>query len=360
MILIPKMNKRQESILEYIDQLGQASVSQLFALIQKQTSAISKITINRDLKKFLQDGCIVQKGAGRSVVYSISPTYAVLKPIDVKQYFAKEIDERHIHETFQFDIFSHLQHLFTDAEMTHLQTLQQMYQHKKALFPPDALKKEFERLTIDLSWKSSKIEGNTYTLLETERLIREHQESSGHTKEEAVMILNHKKAFEYIHQHRSQFQEISHRKIEQVHSMLIENLGAARNVRNVIVRITGTNYRPIDNAFQIQEALEQTCDRINAEKNPFAKALIALVMIAYIQPFVDGNKRTSRLMGNAMLLAFDCCPLSYRTVDEMEYKKALLLFYEQNNISYFKQLFIEQVDFAVRHYFGSSPTDSNY
>jgi len=78
-----------------------------------------------------------------------------------------------------------------------------------------------------------------------------------------------------------------------------------------------------------------------------------MLLIAYIQPFEDGNKRTSRLMGNAVLLAHDICPLSYRSVKDSEYKKAVLLFYEQNNISYFKQLFIEQFKFAVNNYFGA-------
>ncbi|MBU4057052.1 Fic family protein, partial [Patescibacteria group bacterium] len=81
------------------------------------------------------------------------------------------------------------------------------------------------------------------------------------------------------------------------------------------------------------------------------KAVIAMILIAYIQPFEDGNKRTSRLTGNAILMAHDICPLSYRNMDEVEYKKAVILFYEQNNIGYFKKLFIEQFEFAVKNYF---------
>ena len=115
--------------------------------------------------------------------------------------------------------------------------------------------------------------------------------------------------------------------------------------------ITGTKYRPLDNQFQVREALEKTCLLVNDEKDPLAKALLLSVMIAYIQPFEDGNKRTSRLMGNAILIAYDMCPLSYRSVDEVEYKKAVILFYEQNNINYFKQLFVEQFEFAVGNYF---------
>ena len=90
---------------------------------------------------------------------------------------------------------------------------------------------------------------------------------------------------------------------------------------------------------------------INKFNDPFAKALAAVAMISYIQPFEDGNKRTGRILGNAILLAHDVCPLSYRSVDELEYKKAILLFYEQNNLSYFKKLFMEQYEFAVNTYF---------
>ncbi len=75
-------------------------------------------------------------------------------------------------------------------------------------------------------------------------------------------------------------------------------------------------------------------------------------VVTDIQPFVDGNKRTSRLSGNAILQSFDSCPLSYRSMDEVEYKKAILLFYEQNNISYFKELFLKQFEFAMENYFG--------
>jgi len=93
------------------------------------------------------------------------------------------------------------------------------------------------------------------------------------------------------------------------------------------------------------------CRLINAKKNGFEKALLAVVLISYIQPFEDGNKCTGRMLSNAILLAYDACPLSYRSVDSLDYKKAMLLFYEQNNVSAFKRLFIEQNVFAVNNYF---------
>jgi Fic family protein len=132
---------------------------------------------------------------------------------------------------------------------------------------------------------------------------------------------------------------------------LIKELGVDRNIRTRRVGITGTNYRPLDNEFQIREALQQTCDLINKRKNIFEKTLLALVLLSYIQAFSDGNKRIARIAGNALLIANKHCPISFRSVDAVHYKKAILLFYEQNNLSAFKQIFIHQFKFAVGNYF---------
>ena len=93
------------------------------------------------------------------------------------------------------------------------------------------------------------------------------------------------------------------------------------------------------------------CILINSKDNGFEKALLAVALISYIQPFEDGNKRTGRMVSNALLIAEDVCPLSYCSVDSIDYKKAMLLFYEQNNLAAFKQIFIEQVEFSVKNYF---------
>ena len=88
-----------------------------------------------------------------------------------------------------------------------------------------------------------------------------------------------------------------------------------------------------------------------ARENIFEKALLVLLLLSYIQPFYDGNKRTARIVSNAILIANGYCPISFRTVDSIDYKMAMLLFYEQNSISVFKRIFIEQFEFAVATYF---------
>lgn len=165
------------------------------------------------------------------------------------------------------------------------------------------------------------------------------------------MVLNHKTALDYVLQSPEYFQQLSVSKIEEVHRLLTSGLQVASGIRQGMVGIVGTNYRPLDNGYQIKEALQHLISTVNQTENPVEKALVAVLMIAYIQPFEDGNKRTSRILGNALLLADDYCPLSYRSVDEIEYKKGIILFYEQNNDSYFKQLFLEQFRQAVKKYF---------
>ncbi|MBR5689883.1 MAG: Fic family protein, partial [Prevotella sp.] len=236
-------------------------------------------------------------------------------------------------------------------EMQLLNDLQSQFSANFAQLTDEQKRREMERLGIDLSWKSSQIEGNTYSLLETERLLKEKQTAAGKTKEEAIMLLNHKDALDFIVANPDYLAQLTIAHIEDIHSLLIKELGVDRNIRNRRVGITGTNYRPIDNEFQIREALQQTCDLVNSRSNVFEKALFVLVLLSYIQAFNDGNKHVARITSNAILIANGYCPISFRTVDSIEYKKAMLLFYEQNNISAFKQIFIDQFRFAVETYF---------
>lgn len=182
-------------------------------------------------------------------------------------------------------------------------------------------------------------------------LLKDKVEAKGKRREEAIMLLNHKEALKAIVERPDWFKTISLARIEDVHSVLIEGLGVERNLRHIRVGISGTNYRPLEVESQIREAVDDMCNLVNGKADPYEKALLTLLLIAYIQPFSDGNKRTSRLMSNAQLIANGVCPLSFRTVEANDYRAALLLFYEQNNVSAFKRMFLEQVEFAVREYF---------
>lgn len=318
------------------------------------TKAPSDSTMKRLLSAAVKEGNIETVGRGPATKYKLTPQAHVTMPLDLATYFDKDIDEREVQESFNFDLIRDVLpkvEIFTKEELEVLNAAQMEFKKNTEGMTELEYRKEMERLGVDLSWKSSQIEGNTYSLLETERLLKDKQMASGKTKEEAIMLLNHKDALDFVLDVPDYLKELSVHRIENLHSILTKELEVDSNIRHRRVGITGTNYRPLDNEFQIREALEDTCTLVNGKDNVFEKALLTLVLLSYIQAFVDGNKRTARITSNAVLIANGYCPISFRTVDSIDYKKAMLMFYEQNNIAAFKKIFIEQFLFAVKTYF---------
>ena len=318
------------------------------------TKAPSDSTMKRLLSAAVKEGNIETAGRGPATKYKLTPQAHVTMPLDLATYFDKDIDEREVQESFNFDLIRDVLpkvEIFTKEELEVLNDAQMEFEKNTEGMTELEYRKEMERLGVDLSWKSSQIEGNTYSLLETERLLKDKQTASGKTKEEAIMLLNHKDALDFVLDIPDYLKELSVHRIEDIHSILTKELEVERNIRHRRVGITGTNYRPLDNEFQIREALEDTCTLVNGKDNVFEKAFLTLVLLSYIQAFVDGNKRTARITSNAVLIANGYCPISFRTVDSIDYKKAMLMFYEQNNIAAFKKIFIEQFLFAVKTYF---------
>lgn len=315
---------------------------------------MSDATIKRVLSKAVKDGMVLVIGKGRATKYRLTPQAYVTMDLNLDTYFDKDVDEREVQEGFNFELINDILpkvELFAPEELNILNSAQEQFRQHLSEMNDTEYRKEMERLGIDLSWKSSQIEGNTYSLLETERLLREKETASGKTKDEAIMLLNHKDALDFILDVPDYLQPLKVNRIEDIHSILTKELGVERNIRHRRVGITGTNYRPLDNEFQIREALEDSVRLINSKSVVFDKALLALVLLSYIQAFTDGNKRTARIVSNGILIANGYCPISFRTVDSIDYKKAMLLFYEQNNIAAFKQIFIDQFLFAVKTYF---------
>ena len=345
-----ELSERKEQVLEIILRQPGIGISHILRQLPGNTAMSS---LNRDLKLLVDAHLLIKSGSGRSTVYTVAPAYRLVQGSWGDSYFDKELDERQGKKRLDADVFVHLQKIdiFTSEEMAQLDRLQETFQERVRTLPEDILRKERNRLSIELSWKSSQIEGNTYSLLETEVLLSENIPAEGKQKDEATMLLNHKKALDYIYEGRVVFSPLRTSAIEDIHSLLIADLGVSKNIRKRIVGITGTSYTPPDNEFQIREFLDRACEVINSRASIFEKALLAVLFISYIQPFEDGNKRTGRIMGNGILIEKGYCPLSYRSVKPVDYKKAMILFYEQNNIAAYKKLFIEQFGFAVNNSF---------
>lgn len=323
-------------------------------LMAKLDLGVGETQVKMALASGVASGDLYVEGKARATRYFVSAKGRLLKTVDLDSYYAMPVGKREMQTSYNFDLIRNdlpSIDIFTPEEYAFLEEQARTFQARVKDYPRELYSKEMERLGIDLSWKSSEIEGNTYTLLETVNLLKDKVEAKGKKREEAIMLLNHKEALKAIVETPEYFRTMSLARMEDVHSLLIEGLGVDRNLRHVRVGISGTNYRPLEVESQIREAIEDTCALINGKTNPYEKAMLALLLVAYIQPFVDGNKRTSRLMANAILIANNCCPLSFRTVEADDYRAALLLFYEQNNISAFKKMFLEQVKFAVGEYF---------
>lgn len=346
------LNERQKEVAAIVAAHHPISSTSILSFLSKKF-AVSQITIKRDLAILEKQLLATHQGLARARKYLPTPQYTLTTPIRVDEYFAHERPADTIATRFNHKIFQLLSiaPIFLPDETDRLNRITATAQRYEQKISPTIRAHELERFIIEFSWKSSRIEGNTYTLLETENLIKRHQRAQHRNEKEAQMILNHKEALSFILKHPQTFHTLTVATIEKIHELLVRDLEIPRNIRASAVGITGTHYRPLDNQFQIREALEESCTIINTLSDPFAKAIIIMLLLAYIQPFEDGNKRTSRMLGNALLLAYKKLPLSYRATEEGEYKKAVILFYEKNNLSYFKKLFMDQYEFVAQNYF---------
>ncbi len=349
-----KLTQRQKQIHSFISKEIEIGISDILEHLEKTGIETSRFSVVRDLNVLLENNFVFKTGGGRSTKYREKQHHPLHNYVDIDEYFKTPQEERVLaSEYFGFDIFEKVIDVLTKDDLEKIDRLNILFRENIKRISPTIQKLESERFTIELAWKSSQIEGNTYSLLDTEDLIKNKVEAVGHSKEEAIMILNHKKALDFINNNKSYFETISLKKIEELHRLIVGDLGVHYNIRKFPVGITGTNYKPLDNEHQIKEVVTTMINLINTTEHPASKALLALTLISYIQPFEDGNKRTARLLANGLLIAYNYCPLSYRNVKESDYKKAILVFYESHNSDPIKRMFIEQFEFAVRNYFRS-------
>lgn len=343
------LNERQKKILKFLHDRENALRQELANQIAPQAT-LSRITFIRDLNYLIANKFIKRTGKGKNTRYRLAENNPILAFLDLDTYFKTDFEERKINAHFQPEVFEMLKNLYEKNEIDLWERGRKKFKEASLKLDPSIYKRELERFIIEFSWKSSQIEGNTYSLLETETLIKQNIQAAGHTDEEAKMILNHKKAFDVSLEKKDSFRVVRFADIVQLHQILTEGL-ITSGIRSQNVRISGTRYVPLSEKHEIEEALRSIITLINSLQYPPEKALVAVILIAYLQPFADGNKRTSRMLSNAILLAFGYFPLSYRAVDVNEYRSAMIIFYETNNLYNMKRLFIQQLQFAIENYF---------
>lgn len=192
----------------------------------------------------------------------------------------------------------------------------------------------FNRLLIDLSYNSSRLEGNTYSLLDTQKLLLEGKGAEDKLDEEKIMILNHKEAIRYLVDNAPRLQ-VDVQTICTVHYLLSEGLVESQyagKVRDYGVRIGGSTYIPFEGKKQLQTRLERITEKARLIKDPYEQSLFLLVHLSYLQAFSDVNKRTARLSANISLIKNNLVPLSFNDIAREDYTSAVIAIYELQEV----------------------------
>lgn len=209
------------------------------------------------------------------------------------------------------------------------------------------------RLLIDLSWASSRLEGNTYSRLDTQNLIEFGQRAEGKDAAEAQMILNHKAAIEFLVAQPGEG-SIDARTVRSLHALLMAGLlrdpKDEGRLRTVPVGITGTTYIPTEDPHLIAECFDRIVEKARAIDDPFERSFFLLVQLPYLQPFVDGNKRTSRLAANHPLVDANLCPLTFLDVPEPDYVAGTLAVYELQRVDLLRDLYVWAYERSCERY----------
>ncbi len=237
------------------------------------------------------------------------------------------------------------------AERSHLMTLGQMVRRQE---PAGTYARHIlERLLIDLSWNSSRLEGNTYSLLDTQQLLARDQANDGKSAAETQMILNHKDAIEFL---VDAAEEIGFNRytLLNLHALLSNNLlpdpAAPGRLRSFAVAITNSTYLPPGIPQQIEAFFEVFLAKAQEIRDPFEQAFFAMVHIPYLQPFEDVNKRVSRLAANIPLNRLNLAPLSFADVPRDLYIQGLLGLYEKADVSLLKDVFLYAYERSAARY----------
>ncbi|EWY37417.1 hypothetical protein N825_17560 [Skermanella stibiiresistens SB22] len=214
-------------------------------------------------------------------------------------------------------------------------------------------KQIMSRLLIDLSWNSSRLEGNTYSLLDTRRLIEFGDEPEGRNRLEAQMILNHKDAIEFL-VNEAELIGFNRHTVLNLHGMLANNLlpdeAAVGRLRRISVGIDGSVFHPLAAPQIVEECFDQILATASAIDDPFEQSLFAMIQLPYLQPFDDVNKRVSRLGANIPFIKKNLCPLAFTDVPKSDYTDAMLSIYELNEVDLLKEVFIWAYERSALHY----------
>ncbi len=336
------------AVLSYVANHPERSRSQVRRDVAPDASAS---TVWRALRRLVDDGLLEVVGEGRGTRYRVAGGESVLAHLRTP---FQNRPPAVYHSEFVGSYRPNESRYLTDADRAELEKagtpVLEPYHASMGVTYAERVRKQLE---VDMSWASSRLEGNSYDHLETDFLVRTGRTADGKSFDEAVMILNHKNATRYVVEKLAEI-EIGWADLRNIHSLLSNRLIRDRSLvgslRRMPIAVGRSSYTPLEDRFALQEELDMVLSRAARISDPFEQSFFLLVHIPYLQPFADVNKRTSRIASNIPLLKADLAPMSFFAIDDHDYIRGLLGVYELNDVSLLRQAFVNGYVEAARRY----------
>ena len=342
-------------------------------IAERLSDDIPRRTLQYRLKQLVSNGRLQMEGSGRWARYNIATTAASIKttPDDQEEAYSRlialSVEGRAVRDYVQQAVAARKPVGYSREFLEQYQPNSSFYleendrERLEALGKPQTstqpagtyAKLILNRLLIDLAWNSSRLEGNTYSLLDTKRLIEFGEEATGRDHIEAQMILNHKDAIEFLVGSADEI-DFNTYTFLNLHALLSNNLladpSAAGRLRFIAVGIEQSAFHPLEMPQLIEECFGSLLSKAAKIENPFEQAFFVMVHIPYLQPFDDVNKRVSRLAANIPLIRNNLAPLSFTDVPQRTYTEAILGVYELNDVALLKDVFFWAYERSAAQY----------
>jgi len=355
-MLLNPMNQDLQHILAVFE--AQTKGLRISDIEQALPEPIPRRTLLRRLGTLKAMGKITAQGQKRGTIYYMAGQYENL-PLSTSAIELKEQVQRPLVQRIPVAYQPGFLYAYQPNETFYLSELARKKLHEigqqfnHELEPGTYAKRIMHRLLIDLSWNSSRLEGNTYSLLETEHLIEFGASAQGKHAFETQMVINHKEAIEFIVETVNEVGLTSYM-ILNIHALLSNNLLAnpkARGyLRKIPVAIGKTVYHPPEIPQLVEECFQTILTTANNITDPFEQAFFLMVQLPYLQPFEDVNKRVSRIAANIPLIKHNLSPLSFIDVPKTDYINGLLAIYELNKIDLLRDVFIWAYERSAQQY----------
>lgn len=366
-----ELNRLVDLISQHPDGIG------VDALLQSLGGSLPRRSLQRRLAVLVEQGRVQMFGRGRSVRYRCPPRLAASATIheaaDAADQAAAEVYVPISPESQEIKAYVR-QARQLRPPVGYRQEFLERYHPNRTAYLSRALRDQLHavgrsladqapagtfardilnRLLIDLSWASSQLEGNTYSRLDTERLIQYGQAAEGKDALETQMILNHKEAIEYLVRDPEPA-NLTADTVIALHALLSDGLmadpSACGRIRARAVEIGGSVYSPVALPQRLEELFGIVIQMAAEIDDPFEQAFFLMVHLPYLQPFADVNKRVSRLAANIPFIRHNLCPLSFIDVPQQAYVDAMIGVYELNRIELLRDVFVWAYERSCQQY----------